>query len=74
MFDAIKKFFGNQNNYILFKVQNLADSEPVILRIENHWILKEEFFSDKSNDSIWKLFNSDPVSDYGRYVIYGIDS
>jgi hypothetical protein len=74
MFDAIKKFFENQNNYILFKVQNLADSEPVILRIENHWILKEEFLDDKSNDYIWKLFNSDPVSDYGRYVIYGIDS
>lgn len=74
MFDAIKKFFENQNNYILFKVQNLADSEPVVLRIENHWILKEEFLDDKSNDSLWKLFNSDPVSDYGRYVIYGIDS
>lgn len=74
MFDAIKKFFENQNNYILFKVQNLADSEPVVLRIENHWILKEEFLDDKSNDSLWKLFNSDSVSDYGRYVIYGIDS
>jgi hypothetical protein len=70
MFNAIRGFFENQNNYILFKVQEIAGKEPIVLRIENHWILKEEYFSDKSNDSIRKLFSSDSVNDYGRYAIY----
>jgi hypothetical protein len=70
MFDAIREFFEDQNNYILFKVQNLANGEQVVLRAENHWLLKEEFFENKSNDSIRQLFHSDDLNDYGRYAIY----
>lgn len=74
IFNAIRDFFENQNNYIFFKVQNLADTEAVVMRAENHWILKEEFFSDKSDDSIRKWLHSDPVNDYGRYIIYTMNS
>ena len=70
MFNAIKKFFENQNNYILFKVQNLANAEEFVLRAENHSLLKEEFFENKSNDFIRNLLHSDPINEYGRYAIY----
>lgn len=70
MFNAIRDFFEDQGNYILFKVQNLANAEPVVLRAENHWTLKEEFFENKSDDFIRNLLHSDDVNDYGRYAIY----
>jgi addiction module RelB/DinJ family antitoxin len=73
IFNAIRDFFEDQNNYILIKIQEV-DEEPIILRIENHWILKEEFFSDKSDDSIRKSLLSDVMKAYWRYVIYKRDS
>ena len=74
IFNAIRDFFEDQNNYILLKIQEVVDEEPIILRIENHWILKEEFFSDKSNDSIRKSFLSDTMKTYWRYAVYKRDS